>query len=66
MSQAMYHARELAMSRMEAEASTLGADGIVGVRLDIEFKEFGSDIAEFIAIGTAVKADGADPGPGGT
>ncbi len=62
LSQAMYHARELAMSRMEAEASALGADGIVGVRLDVEFKEFGNDIAEFIAVGTAVKADGADPG----
>jgi len=59
LSQAMYHARELAMTRMEAEADVLGADGIVGVRLDIEFKEFGSDIAEFIAIGTAVKADEA-------
>jgi uncharacterized protein YbjQ (UPF0145 family) len=59
LSQAMYHARELAMSRMEAEADLLGADGIVGVRLDIEFKEFGSDLAEFVAIGTAVKADEA-------
>jgi uncharacterized protein YbjQ (UPF0145 family) len=62
LSQAMYHARELAMSRMEAEASALGADGIVGVRLEVEFKEFGADIAEFIAVGTAVKADGADHG----
>jgi len=60
LSQAMYHARELAMTRMEAEAAALGADGIVGVRLDIEFKEFGNDLAEFIAIGTAVKAD--EPG----
>ena len=34
LSQAMYHARELAMTRMEAEADQLGADGIVGVRLD--------------------------------
>jgi uncharacterized protein YbjQ (UPF0145 family) len=57
LSQAMYHARELAMTRMEAEADQLGADGIVGVRLEIEFKEFGADIAEFIAIGTAVTAD---------
>src|SRR5690242_5883432 len=47
LSQAMYHARELAMTRMEAEASQLGADGIVGVRLDVEMKEFGNDIAEF-------------------
>src|ERR1700677_2932573 len=57
LSQAMYHAQELAMSRMEAEADALGADGIVGVRLEIEFKEFGNDLAEFVAIGTAVKAD---------
>jgi uncharacterized protein YbjQ (UPF0145 family) len=57
LSQAMYHARELAMTRMEAEADQLGADGIVGVRLEIEFKEFGSELAEFIAIGTAVTAD---------
>src|SRR5215831_8673704 len=62
LSQAMYHARELAMSRMEAEADALHADGIVGVRLDVEMKEFGSDIAEFIAVGTAVKAE---PGAGG-
>ncbi len=47
LSQAMYHARELAMGRMEAEADALGADGIVGVRLDVELKEFGADIAEF-------------------
>ncbi len=66
LSQAMYHARELAMSRMEAEASALGADGIVGVRLEVEMKEFGNDIAEFIAVGTAVKADGADSGAHGT
>jgi uncharacterized protein YbjQ (UPF0145 family) len=57
LSQAMYHARELAMTRMEAEADQLGADGIVGVRLEIEFKEFGTDLAEFIAVGTAVKSD---------
>src|ERR1051325_3178444 len=62
LSQAMYHARELAMGRMEAEADALGADGIVGVRLDVELKEFGADIAEFIAVGTAVKAE---PGAGG-
>ncbi len=57
LTQAMYHARELAMERMQSEAEVLGADGIVGVRLEVEFKEFGSDIAEFIAVGTAVSAD---------
>jgi uncharacterized protein YbjQ (UPF0145 family) len=65
LSAAMYHARELAMTRMEAEADALGADGIVAVRLEIEFKDFGADIAEFIAIGTAVKAD-EPPATGGT
>ncbi|WP_130492912.1 heavy metal-binding domain-containing protein [Motilibacter rhizosphaerae] len=59
LTQAMYHARELAMARMEAEAEALGADGVVGVRLEIEFKEFGNDLAEFIAVGTAVHADEA-------
>ena len=64
LSQAMYHARELAMTRMEAEADALRADGIVGVRLDVEMKEFGADIAEFIAVGTAVKAEEGAGGGG--
>ncbi len=54
LSQAMYHARELAMTRMEEEAEALGADGIVGVRLEVSHKEWGNHIAEFVAIGTAV------------
>lgn len=56
LSQAMYHARELAMSRMEAEADVLGADGIVGVRLDVGRYEWGESLAEFIAVGTAVRS----------
>src|SRR5690348_14560708 len=55
LTQAMYHARELAMTRMEEEADQLGADGIVGVRLDIGRYEWGADLAEFISVGTAVK-----------
>ncbi len=55
LSQAMYSARELAMTRMEEEADQLGADGVVGVRLDIGRYEWGSDMAEFIAIGTAIR-----------
>ncbi|HEY9790951.1 MAG TPA: heavy metal-binding domain-containing protein [Candidatus Obscuribacterales bacterium] len=54
LTQAMYHARELAMTRMEEEAHALGADGIVGVRLEVNHKEWGSHVAEFVAIGTAV------------
>jgi len=55
LSQAMYEARELAMTRMEEEADQLGADGVVGVRLDIGRYEWGQHMAEFIAIGTAVR-----------
>ena len=54
LTQAMYHARELAMDRMEEEAHQLGADGIVGVRLEVNHKEWGNHIAEFVAIGTAI------------
>ena len=53
----MYNARELAMTRMEEEAAELGADGVVGVRLDVNYYEWGKDAAEFIAVGTAVKAE---------
>ncbi len=35
MTRALYHARELAMTRMEEEADALGADGIIGVRLTV-------------------------------
>ena len=52
---AMYHARELAMTRMEEEADLLGADGVVGVRL--VFKQYAMDdaVLEFQAIGTAIR-----------
>jgi uncharacterized protein YbjQ (UPF0145 family) len=55
LSTAMYDARQLAMTRMEEEADQLGADGVVGVRLDIGRYEWGQHMAEFIAIGTAVR-----------
>jgi uncharacterized protein YbjQ (UPF0145 family) len=60
LTQAMYHARELAMTRMEEEADQLGADGVVGVRLDIGRYEWGAELAEFIAVGTAVKHRGGE------
>src|SRR5215831_4567826 len=60
LTQAMYHARELAMTRMEEEADQLGADGIVGVRLDIGRHQWGAELAEFIAVGTAVKHRGGE------
>src|SRR5579883_1206295 len=56
LTQAMYHARELAVTRMEEEADALGADGIVGVRLEVGRYEWGESLAEFIAVGTAVRS----------
>ncbi len=56
LTQAMYHARELAMTRMEEEADALRADGIVGVRLEVTRHEWGEALAEFVAIGTAIRA----------
>jgi uncharacterized protein YbjQ (UPF0145 family) len=55
LTQAMYTARELAMTRMEEEADLLGADGIVGVRLIFKNYEMFEDVLEFQAIGTAVR-----------
>lgn len=56
LSQAMYNARELAMTRMEEEADALKADGIIGVRLEVKHADWGQHLAEFIAIGTAVRS----------
>lgn len=61
LTQAMYHARGLAMTRMEEEANALGADGIVGVRLEITRYEWGESMAEFVAIGTAIRSRSGQP-----
>ena len=59
--QAMYAARHAAIDRMTAECAELGGHGVVGVRLSRGSFRFGG--AEFTAIGTAVRAPGAAPGP---
>src|SRR5579862_7417724 len=59
LTQAMYNAREFAMSRMEAEAEHLGADGIVGVALRMQAYVWGQDVLEFLATGTAVRSIGS-------
>ena len=53
--QALYDARELAMSRMQAEAEALHAEGIVGVQLKQHSHTWGGHTTEFFAIGTAVR-----------
>ena len=54
-------ARGLALGRMEAEAKQLGAHGVVGVRLTTRSYEWGPNMIEFTAIGTAVRLRGAPP-----
>ena len=54
LTQSLYQSRELAMERMEAEADELGADGIVAMRLTVAVHAWGTNIIEFLAIGTAV------------
>ena len=62
LSQAMYEARELAMSRMRAEAADMGADGIVGVRLTVKRMEWDNKVLEFVAIGTGIVHAGGHEG----
>ena len=64
MTQALYDARELAMTRMQAEAEHLGATGIVGVRLEEKSHFWGSHVIEFLAVGTAVRPAPGAEGPG--
>jgi uncharacterized protein YbjQ (UPF0145 family) len=60
LSEALYHARELAMERMTREAEELGADGIVGVRLDVMGFQKAQHVAEFLAVGTAIRHRNSD------
>ncbi len=55
LTQAMYESRDHAMTRMEEEAEALGADGVIGVRLEMNLHAWGKHIAEFVAVGTAVR-----------
>ena len=58
LSQAYSEVRRLALNRLQQEATILGADGVVGVRLERKRYEWGSDLIEFVAIGTAVRFAG--------
>jgi uncharacterized protein YbjQ (UPF0145 family) len=53
--QGNYEARELAMSRMQAEASRDGAEGVVGVRFTVHNYVWGLHTLEFYADGTAIR-----------
>jgi len=54
LSHAQYEARHLALSRLQQEARLLGAHGVIGVRLIRKSHEWGDNLIEFTAQGTAV------------
>src|SRR4051794_15515851 len=56
LTQAMYAGRESAMQRMVAEASAVGADGVVGMRVELNMFEGGHEMMEFMAVGTAIRS----------
>jgi uncharacterized protein YbjQ (UPF0145 family) len=58
--QALYQARELAMERMQAEAEQVGAQGIVGARIEEGTYGWDAHVIEFFAIGTAIMPTRAD------
>src|SRR5277367_2795017 len=58
-SSAMRKARELAVERMKQQAQEVGAEGVVGVRLQVEHHKWhgGHNVARFLAVGTAIGFD---------
>jgi uncharacterized protein YbjQ (UPF0145 family) len=61
LTEAMYRARWNAMARMQAEADSIGADGVVGVKLEWRGHGEAREHVEFLAVGTAVRYT-AEPG----
>lgn len=53
--QGVYEARELALSRMQAEATAASASGIVGVSVEVHNHVWGEHATEFLATGTAIR-----------
>ena len=53
--QGVYDARELSLSRMQAEADQAGATGIVGVSVGVSNHVWGEHATEFLATGTAIR-----------
>jgi uncharacterized protein YbjQ (UPF0145 family) len=53
--QGVYEARELALTRMQAEATEARSSGIVGVTIEVKNHVWGEHATEFLATGTAVR-----------
>ena len=61
----LYEARELAIGRLQQEATELNADGVIGVRIEIEHMHSGAWL-HIMAMGTAVRRkEGSDGQPSG-
>jgi uncharacterized protein YbjQ (UPF0145 family) len=54
-SNAHQHAAQLALGRLEQEATLLKAHGVIGVRLTTRSYEWGQNLLEYTAIGTAIR-----------
>ncbi len=63
LSQAHNEARKRAMDRLKQEAQILGADGVVGVRIETNNVEMTGEMIQFRAFGTAIRATGSDAPP---
>jgi uncharacterized protein YbjQ (UPF0145 family) len=53
--QGIYEARELALARMQSEATAARSSGIVGVNVAVSNHVWGEHATEFLATGTAVR-----------
>jgi uncharacterized protein YbjQ (UPF0145 family) len=53
--QGVYEARELALARMQAEATQARSSGIVGVNVAVSNHVWGEHATEFLATGTAIR-----------
>ena len=60
-SEAWNTARSRAFARLEQEAQLVGADAVVGVRLTRGRHDWAVGAIEYVAVGTAVRIDGAEP-----
>ena len=56
-SEAWNEARRLALGRLEQEAASVGADAVVGVRLERGEYDWAAGVIEFIVTGTAVASE---------
>jgi uncharacterized protein YbjQ (UPF0145 family) len=60
-SNALNHARALALGRLEQEAQLAGADAVIGVHITRANYDWAADLIEFNAVGTAIRLRDAEP-----